>query len=369
MPGLPAQCRANDSPLISLDMSGLRARLKSIRSKVSAATPCSSWRAFAYRCLRPQVAIGPSWVSTDSYQAHWVEVARHTGAAVAIAGGQRGVRHGERRSLSQAQEVLIRTLMTDKMPDQLKLGFALWTRDAVRELIRQRCRLDMPIRTVGEYLKRWGYTPQHPLQKAYQQKPEVVSVGWKPNTRESPSVPRQKAQKSSGGEETGLRSDSHAGRSYAPAGQTPVRQVSGSLLATNMISTVTNRGKLRSMLYRETLTADVLSRFLCRLVRDAQGRKVFLILDNLRVHRSKEVRGWLEERKEQIELFFRPAYAPELNPDEYLNGDFKQQVRTGLPARNQDELESRVRSVMKRLQLRPRRIQLHFWHPKIAYAA
>jgi hypothetical protein len=107
---------------------------------------------------------------------------------------------------------------------------------------------------------------------------------------------------------------------------------------------------------------------LSRLIRDAQGRKVFQILDNLCVHHSKKVSAWGTDRKEQIELFL-PAYAPELNPDEYLNCDLKHQVRTGLPARNQDELEGRVRSVMRRLQLRPQRIRSYFRHPRIAYAA
>src|SRR3546814_11740563 len=95
-----------------------------------------------------------------------------------------------------------------------------------------------------------------------------------------------------------------------------------------MISTVTNRGKLRFMLYRETLTAPVLIRFLSRLIRDAQGRKVFLILDNLRVHHSKKVSAWVGDRKEQIELFFLPAYAPELNPAENVNWALQHQVRT-----------------------------------------
>jgi transposase len=318
---------------------------------------------YTYQAIGEAVGVHPRTV------AHWVQVAEHQGTAAAITGGQRGVRQGDRRSLSPSQEVLIRTLMTDKMPDQLKLGFALWTRDAVRELIRQRCGFLMPVRTVGEYLKRWGYTPQRPLQRAYQQKPEVVQR-WLEN--EYPRIAQRAKVENAEiqwGDETGMRSDSHAGRSYAPVGETPVRQVSGSRFATNMISTVTNRGKLRFMLYRETLTAQVLIRFLGRLIRDAQGRKVFLILDNLRVHHSKKVSAWVAERKAHLELFFLPAYAPELNPDEYLNGDLKQQVRTGLPARNQQELEGRVRSVMKRLQLRPQRIRAYFRHPRIAYAA
>src|SRR3546814_17095753 len=110
-----------------------------------------------------------------------------------------------------------------------------------------------------------------------------------------------------------------------------------------MISTVTNRGKLRFMLYRETLTAPVLIRFLSRLIRDAQGRKVFLILDNLRVHHSKKVSAWVGDRKEQIELFFLPAYAPELNTDEYLNCDLKHQVRRSEGRRDGKECVSQCR--------------------------
>src|SRR3546814_2773736 len=125
-------------------------------------------------CSSDLKAIGEAVGVHPRTMAHWAQVAEHKGEKAAIAGGQRGVRQGDRRSLSSSQEVLIRTLMTDKMPDQLKLGFALWTRDAVRELIRQRCGFLMPVRTVGEYLKRWGYTPQRPLHRAYQQKPEVV---------------------------------------------------------------------------------------------------------------------------------------------------------------------------------------------------
>lgn len=301
--------------------------------------------------------------------AHWVATAEHQGKEAAIKGGQRGSLPGERRSLSSEQESLIRTLLLDTMPDQLKLDFALWTRDAVRALIALHCGFQMPIRTVGEYLKRWGYTPQRPLKRAYQQKPEAIKR-WLET--EYPKI-EQRAKAEGGeihwGDETGLRSDSHAGRSYAPAGRTPVRVVSGSRFATNMISTVTNRGKLRFMLYRETMTAVVLIRFLGRLIRDTCGRKVFLILDNLRVHHSKKVKAWLEERRERIEVFFLPAYAPELNPDEYLNGDLKHQVRSGPSVKSRDALEGRVRSVMRRLQSKPERIRSYFRHPKIAYAA
>jgi transposase len=142
----------------------------------------------------------------------------------------------------------------------------------------------------------------------------------------------------------------------------------GSRFATNMILSVTNQGKVRFMLYREPLTAPVLIRFLARLVREA-GKKVFLILDNLRVHHSKKVRAWLDKYPQHIELFFLPAYSPEPNPDEYLNGDLKAQIHSSKSARNRNELETKIRGAMMKLQNRPERVKSWFKHPKIQYAA
>lgn len=115
-------------------------------------------------------------------------------------------------------------------------------------------------------------------------------------------------------------------------------------------------------------SAPVLIRFLARLIRDAE-RKVFLILDNLRVHHSNKVREWLENHAANIEVFFLPAYSPELNPDKYLNGDLKALVHGGRPAKNRDELESRVRGAMMKIQNRPKRVMSYFRHQKIQYAA
>ncbi|MEJ2589574.1 MAG: winged helix-turn-helix domain-containing protein, partial [Deltaproteobacteria bacterium] len=87
---------------------------------------------------------------------------------------KRGRKVGSCRTLNSDQEKQIQKLIQDKCPDQLKLPFALWTRIAVQQLIRRLWSIDMPIRTVGEYLKRWGFTPQKPLRKAYEQNPKAV---------------------------------------------------------------------------------------------------------------------------------------------------------------------------------------------------
>ena len=148
-----------------------------------------------------------------------------------------------------------------------------------------------------------------------------------------------------------------------------MRQVSGSRFSTNMISTVTNRGKLRFMLYRETLTAPALIRFLSRLIRDAQGRKVFLILDNLRVHHSKKVSAWVGDRKEQIELFFLPAYAPELNPDEMLNANLKAAVTSQAPNRRKGQLKRTAIGHLRHLQKTPAKVKQFFQKDSVKYAA
>lgn len=299
---------------------------------------------------------------------YWWQRYREEGLKVAVEGKSRGHEIGKLRTLSAMQEGLIQQLMVEKMPDQLKLSFALWTRGAVKELIRQRCGIEMPIRTVGEYLKRWGFTPQKPLKRAYEQKSERVEAWLKNDYPEIVRRAKAEGAEIHWGDETGVRSDCQHGRSYAPAGKTPVQHLPGSRFASNMISTVTNQGKVRFMLYRETLTAPVLIRFLARLVREA-GKKVFLILDNLRVHHSKKVRAWLEKYPQHIELFFLPAYSPELNPDEYLNCDLKAQIHSSKPARNRKELETKVRGAMMKLQNRPERVKSWFKHPKIQYAA
>ena len=100
-----------------------------------------------------------------------------------------------------------------------------------------------------------------------------------------------------------------------------------------MISTGTNQGKVRFMIYQETMNSRLLIKFMKRLIRDS-NRRIFLILENLRVHHSRLVKEWLAKYVEEIEIFFLPAYSPKLNPDEYLNCDLKAGVHSKPPARD-----------------------------------
>jgi transposase len=285
-----------------------------------------------------------------------------------LAKGRRGRRADEQKTLTPDMETAIRKEITDKTPDQLKMPFALWTRKAVAELIRLRCGIAMPIRTVGEYLMRWGFTPQKPIRKAYEQNPSHVEK-WL--GEEYPAISaRAKAEGAeiSWCDETGIRNDESNARGYALKGKTPVIRLCAKRTSMSMISAITNQGKVRFMVYKDAMNATLFVRFMGRLVRDA-GRKVFLIVDNLRTHHGKVVRKWLDEHAEKIEVFYLPSYSPELNPDEYLNCDFKCGVHGGVPARSEKELKRKMISHMRMLQRKPGRVVKYFKHPKIKYAA
>lgn len=290
------------------------------------------------------------------------------GGLDAIKPGQRGRRHGAQRELTAEQEVGIQKLLVDKTPDQLKLSFALWTRDAVRLAIKQLYGRDLPLRTITDYLKRWGFTPQKPTKRAYEQNPKLVAQWHQVVYPEIQARARQEKAEIHWGDETGIQNDAYNAKGFAPKGKTPVVRINATKSRVNMISSITNRGKVRFMLYRETMTSQVLIKFMSRLIKDAD-RKVFLILDNLKVHHSQRVRDWLEDNKDRIEVFYLPSYSPELNPDEYLNADLKHNIRSGLPARTLKALEKKTRSFMRKLQNRPKHVCNYFKHHKIAYAA
>ena len=225
----------------------------------------------------------------------------------------------------------------------------------------------MPIRTVGEYLQRWGFTPQKPLRRAYEQNPKLVQKWLDEDYPAIAARAKIEDAEINWGDETGLCSDSQHGRSYAPRGQTPAIRLNAKKERINLISSITNQGKVRFMIYNRTMNSQTFIKFCKRLIKDAD-KKVFLILDNLRVHHSHIVKDWVEQNKEKIELFFLPSYSPELNPDEYLNCDLKAGVHSGAPARSKSQLKSKALSHLRMLQKMPGRVVKYFKNPKISYA-
>ncbi len=257
----------------------------------------------------------------------WLNNAKKLGDDMAIQGGDRGRKLGDKRLLTKKQEKQLREWITDKTPQQMKLEFALWTRRAVRGLILEKFGISLTLKGVGDYLKRFGMTSQRPMIRAYEQDPQKVQA-WL--DEEYPEI--QRRAKAEGaiiywGDETAVKPDSNWVKGYAPKGETPILQRNdGRWKSTTMVSAVSNQGLLRFRLQDKPMNAELFIEFLEGLIQDEE-RKIFLIVDNLSVHKSKTVKDWVSAHRDRIELFFLPPYSPELNPDEYVNRALKTKIR------------------------------------------
>jgi transposase len=290
------------------------------------------------------------------------------GGVDALPGDRTGRPVGSGRTLTSEEEEQIQQWMLEKSPEEHGVPSALWTRRAVAELIEKRLEIKMPIRTVGEYLNRWGFTPQKPKRKSYKQDPEEVRRWLE---EEYPAIERRATEENAEihwGDETGVRSTCQVGRGYAPKGETPELKVAGNRFSVNMMSTITNQGKVRWMIYTGRMNGALFIVFLQRLLRGAE-RKLFVIVDHLSVHESAAVAAWLADKTDRIEVFYLPKYAPELNPDEYLNCDVKAGVNAhGLP-KTRDQLKDNLKRFMHKLLQLPKRVASYFRHKCINYAA
>lgn len=278
---------------------------------------------------------------------------------------KRGVCNGKKINGKQASEV--RNLIKDKLPEQLKLSFGLWTREAVQQFILDRYGIALSRWQVGRYLRSWGYTPQKPIRKAFEQKPEQVKQWLE---KEYPAIKNRAAKEKAViyfGDETGMRSDHQAGRSYAPKGETPVIKSTGQRFSLNMISAISNKGHLQFMII-ERFNGEVFIDFLKRMIRYSK-EKIFFVTDGHPAHKTKKLQEWLEENKERIELFFIPPYSPELNAQEYLNQDVKTNVIGKKRPINKAQMRMGVESFMNKRKNNRKQVQKYFHAKHVRYAA
>jgi transposase len=275
---------------------------------------------------------------------------------------------GSGRTLTDTQAKHLQDLLDHQTPEQLGIASPLWTRRAVRDLILKEYAITMPVRTVGQYLHRWGYTRKKARRHAQDQDPEEIRH-WLEETY--PALEKRAAAEDAEihwCDETGVAADEHPGYGYARQGQLTQAEVPDSHIRVNMISTITNEGAVHFMTYQETMTAALFIVFLSRLVQEVH-RKVFLITDRLKAHDAAAVQAWVAAHQDQIEVLLLPPYAPEYNGDEYLNNDLKGEVNAaGLP-RNKRELGSHITAFMQKLMQLPERVRNYFQHPCMQYAA
>lgn len=313
--------------------------------------------------LKPAVAARLFGVGRTSIY-HWLED-YYTAGYRALASHPRGRPHESKLKGYQAATIV--RLITRRFPSQLHLPFALWSREAVQQLIAQRTGLSLSVWTVGRYLGHWGFTPQKPLRRAYEQDPKAVRRWLE---QEYPTIREQAKQEKAEIhwlDEMGLRSHDQRGRSYGRRGHTPVIPCTSQRFGCNLISTITNRGHLTFMVFEESFRTPVLLRFLRRLIRQAR-QKLFVILDRHPVHQAKAIERWVQHHASRIRVFPLPTASPELNPDEYLNQDVKSNAVGKQRPHNKHEMLDDLRSYMRSTQRQPEIVKSYFKHPSAKYA-
>jgi len=272
--------------------------------------------------------------------------------------------------LSDEQERKIIRKLIDTTPQQLKFKFALWTREAVKQLIKNEIGIDMPISTVGHYLKKWKFTSKKPIKRAYERKDEETKK-WL--NEEYPKIKKQAKKEDAviwWGDETACVSIPSNLKGYAKKGSKikPILTHPAKKFKINMISAITNTGKTMFSLYDESINVDRFIEFLQKVI-DSSDKKVYMIVDNLRVHHAKLVTEWIEEHKDKIAIFYLPPYSPEFNPDEYLNQDYKRNANKNNIPFTKAQLRKNTEKYMNEISQNEEKVANFFKHPSIAYAA
>lgn len=277
-----------------------------------------------------------------------------------------GHRAGRPRKLNGSQIAWIYRTIVDKDPLQMKFPFALWTRGMVVTAIKQKFGIKLSESSVGRLLRQMGLSCQKPLFRAYQQSPQTIAE-WKQNI--FPEI-KKRAKRLGAAiyfqDESGIRSDYHSGRTWAPIGQTPIIEATGARFGLNMMGAISMRGEMRFMVIKSSVSAEQICNFLNRLMHNAD-RPIFLIWDGHPTHRSKKVRECVDSFNGKLEVYYLPSYSPELNPIEQVWNNVKNHGVGRKKVLGPDQLKTAVLSHLRRLQKLPSIVKAFFRHPECAY--
>ena len=277
-------------------------------------------------------------------------------------------RGGRPRKVKGRMISWIYRVVVGKDPRQYKFPFALWTRNAIATVIYQKYGIRLSANSVGRLLAQLGITPQKPLWRAYQQDPKRVQK-WV--EEDYPSIAKEAKRMRAEiwfGDESGLRSDYHAGTTWGRKGETPVVQSTGARYRLNMLSAVNRRGRMRFMLEERGLNADVVCRFLDRLMAGS-SKPVFLIWDGHPMHRSRKVAETVQSYEGKLRVYVLPGYSPELNPDEGVWREVKSHRLGRAGIFTFVDMKSKALGALRHLARRPDKIRSLFHSKSTLYAA
>ena len=277
-------------------------------------------------------------------------------------------RGGRPRKLKGNMIKWVYRMVVGSDPRQYKFPFALWTRSAIATLIYQRYGVRLSVNSVGRLLAQLGITPQKPLWKAYQQDPERVQK-WV--QEEYPAIAKEAKRWAAEiwfGDESGLRSDYHAGTTWARKGLTPVVSSTGARYRLNMLSAVNRRGRMRFMIEKKGLNADVVCHFLHRLM-VGSTRPVFLIWDGHPIHKSGKVAETVRSYEGRLRVYLLPGYSPELNPGEGVWREVKAHRLGRAGVFTFMDMKSKALGALRHLARRPDKIRSFFRTKSTMYAS
>ena len=320
------------------------------------------WRLLAVRAVvdfeMSQADAATQYGVSANTMSQWVSLYREQGEA-GLAVHPQGRPEGSGRVLSSEQEDELRHLVVESLPSDHNIPSATWTRQAVAELIANRVGVDLTVQGVGQYLRRWGLTPQKPARQAREQDPEEVREFVEQTLPEVKKQAEQEEAQLHFVDEVGVQTSDQIGTSYAPKGETPVQEVPKAHIEQDVISSVTPDGDLLYWAFPGTMKAEKFITFLEHLVSEASS-KIIVFADRHPAHDAKAVEDWLEGRESQIEVEWLPRYSPEYNADEFLNNDLKQVLKNEPMPQSTSAFRETICGILDWIASMPDRVKGYF---------